>query len=178
MARHYNTAVLGSALMTPRRWALAAAAAAIAAGVFFGSGAPRLTLLNATIRVDYPWPQAAAMVAAAAVAGIAAAASRRWPRIAFGVATLIAALLGASRWRYRLDATADGLTSRGLLGETAVDWRDVARVEKGPEVMVVWGKGDAQVRVTTSDFTQDQRASLERAITRRVQEAQARAGSR
>ena len=42
---------------------------------------------------------------------------------------------------------------------------------RGPDVLVIWGHGDAQVRVDTSRFAGDQRAALERALARRIMES-------
>ncbi len=160
--------------MTIQRWVVVGLGVLAAlAGGYWASGAPRMTLLNTGIRIEYPgWQPAAALGAALGLALVAAASSRRWLHIALGIAAAVLALYAAGRLRYRLDASSDRLVSQGLLGETAIPWRAVARVDKGPDVILVWGQGDAQLRIATSDFTQEQRAALERAVARRVQEAQ------
>lgn len=79
-------------------------------------------------------------------------------------------LLAGQTLSYRLEATADGLVSRGLLGTTRIAWREVSRVEQGPDVIVVWGAGDSQIRIGTSGFRPEQRASLDRTMTRRLRE--------
>ncbi len=133
---------------------------------------PRLTLLNAALRVDYSWAVCAAAVAAALLLGAAAvAAPARWARRVGWVAALLAAALGASRIRYRIETRADVVYARALTGSTAVPWAEVTRVDRGPEMLVVWGRGDAQVRLDTSGFAGDQRAALERALARHIVES-------
>ena len=160
--------------MSPRaRWwsALAAAAAGLAA-LSFALRPPRLTLLNAALRVDYGWAAgAAALVAAVLLAAAALAAPPRWARGAMALAAALAAVLGASRLRYRLETRPDALFARDLTGATALAWTDVTHVDRGPDVLVIWGHGDAQVRVDTSRFAGDQRAALERALARRIMES-------
>jgi hypothetical protein len=158
--------------MTHRRVAVLALGAGLAvAGAVASRGAPRLTLVNTGIRVEYPrWPAAAGLAIAAGAAIASAAAPRRWLGVALGVAALLAASATAGRLRYRLEAGPQTLAARGLLGETSVPWKDVSRVEDGPEILVVWGAGDTQIRITTTDYLPDQRATLERTIARRVAE--------
>src|SRR6266480_7499476 len=80
---------------------------------------PRLTLLNAALRVDYSWAVCAAAVAAALLLGAAAvAAPPRWARRVGWVAALLAAALGASRIRYRIETRADVVYARALTGST------------------------------------------------------------
>jgi hypothetical protein len=158
--------------MTRRRVAvLALGAVAALAGAVASQSAPRLTLVNTGIRVEYPrWPAAAGFAIAAGAAIAAAAAPRRWLRLALAAAALLSAAATAGRLRYRLEAGPRTLAARGLLGQTSLPWSDVSRVEDGPEILVVWGSGDAQIRIGTSDYLPDQRATLERTIARRVAE--------
>jgi hypothetical protein len=149
----------------------AAVGAAILAGGLapFAFRPPRYTLLNTSLRVDYPWWVAAAAAGATLALLAAAAAVRpRMARWAIGAVAAFAGLLTASRLAYRLEAGPDALVAREWTGATALPWNEVTRVDRGPERLVVWGKGDAQVRVDTSGFREDQRASLERTIARRV----------
>jgi len=145
----------------------------VGAGVFYARGGPCLTMVNTGLRVEHLWPQWAALLLAALGFGLVAwALPRRWMRaIAVAVAIVTAALAGG-RFAYRLDAEAAGLSDRGLLGSTRLPWKDVRRVDAGPALILVWGPGDAQVRVNTAGFTSDQRATLDRIISRRVREAQ------
>jgi len=155
-------------------WALAAAAMSLAV-LPFALRPPRLTLLNAALRVDYGWAAgAAAVLSALLLMAVAVAAPRRWVRAVVAGAAALAALLGASRLRYRLETRPDALYARDLMGATAVAWADVTHVDRGPDILVVWGRGDDQVRVDTSRFQGDQRAALERALARRIIESTTR----
>jgi hypothetical protein len=133
---------------------------------------PRLTLLNAALRIDYGWiVGAAAMGAAVLLAGAAALAPRRWVRGALVACAVGIASVGSARLRYRLDIQPDGLNSRELTGSTQVAWGDVTHVDRGTEALVVWGRGETQIRVDTASFEGDQRAALERALARRIIES-------
>ena len=145
----------------------------VAAGAFYARGGPRLTIVNTGLRVEYLWPQGAALLAAALGFGLVAwTLPRRWMRATFVAAATLTAALAGGRFAYRLDAEEAGLSDRGLLGSTRLPWKDVRRVDAGPALILVWGPGEAQVRVNTAGFTSDQRATLDRSISRRVREAQ------
>jgi len=133
---------------------------------------PRLTLLNAALRIDYGWVVGtAALAAALLLAAAAALVPRRWARAALVVGAVAVAGVGSSRLRYRLDIEPDGLNSRELTGTTLLPWGEVTHVDRGTEALVVWGRGDAQIRVDTASFEGDQRAALERALARRIIES-------
>jgi hypothetical protein len=133
---------------------------------------PRLTLFNAALRIDYGWAVgAAALGAAVLLASAAALAPRRWARAALVAGAVVIAGVGGARLRYRLDIQPDGLNSRELTGSTLVPWGEVTHVDRGTEALVVWGRGDAQIRVDTASFEGDQRAALERALARRIIES-------
>jgi hypothetical protein len=84
---------------------------------------------------------------------------------------VVIAGVGGARLRYRLDIQPEGLNSRELTGSTLVPWGEVTHVDRGTEALVVWGRGDAQIRVDTASFEGDQRAALERALARRIIES-------
>jgi Bacterial PH domain len=155
------------------RWWSALALALLAAAVLpLALRSPRLTLLNAALRVDYGWVVgAAALAAAVLLAASAVLAPRRWLRATAVVAALLAGTVGGTRLRYRLEVQPDGLSARGLTGSTTLPWGDVTHVDRGTEALVVWGRGDAQIRVDTGSFQGDQRAALERALARRIVES-------
>jgi hypothetical protein len=160
--------------MSPRlRWTSALACLAAALVLLpLALGAPRLTLLNAALRVDFAWMVVAAAGAMTALlASATAMAPRRLARVALGCLTVAAVLFGAARLRYRLEVQPDGLHARELTGATAVAWSEVTHVDRGTEAIVVWGQGDAQIRVDTARFEGDQRAALERALARRIVES-------
>jgi hypothetical protein len=133
---------------------------------------PRLTLLNAALRIDYGWVVGvAALGAAVLLAAAAAIAPRRWARGALVLFAVTVAGVGGSRLRYRLDVQPDGLNSRELTGSTLVPWGEVTHVDRGTEALVIWGRGETQIRVDTASFEGDQRAALERALARRIIES-------
>jgi hypothetical protein len=145
--------------------------AAISAGAFFALDGPRITLTNAAVRIDYPWPYGAgALAVAVGLALVAAAVPRRAARLVLGLLALAVFLASIERLAYHLDTDEAGLVSYRLTGRTSVRWAQVSRVESGPSIVVVWGFGDTQIRVDTSGFKPEQRAILDRVIARRVRE--------
>ena len=164
--------------MTKRALLAAAGVLSLGGGVWLALGPPRITLVNAGLRIEYPWSQGIGAGLATIGLGLAAAAVParwRWARIALAVLALAAAGVAVDRLAYRLEADDRGLVSRSWMGPTVVPWAEVTRVQSGPEVVVVWGKDDAQVRVDTSHFEPQQRATLDRTIARRVREGARRA---
>jgi hypothetical protein len=152
-----------------RRLVLAALVALTAAAAAASMGAPRLTLVNADVHIAYPWPRAAAaLLCAAAAAGLAVVARRRWARVpaaAFALAALLASLhLGL----YRVRAGADGLEARGLFGVDRLAWTAIGEVRTGPGLLLLTGSGGERVRVDTTDFRAEDRATLDRTIARRL----------
>ena len=160
--------------MTRRHVLLALAALAVVLlGLFGVGGAPRVTLSNSGLGIDYPTPRAlAALVAAASAVGLALVLPRR----ALGVAAVVAAaafsIFGLHRLVFRLEVGQGGLSLRDLRGSQRVAWRDVTRVEPQPQTLELLGRGGERLEIDTGDFTAEQRASLERTIARRVREAQ------
>jgi len=143
----------------------------IVAGAIASMGPPRLTLTNAGLSVEYPWFRGVGALVAALGAGLLAVAlRRRWPRIAAGLLAALGLAVGAHLLAYRLEADADGLSSRGLSGRRAVTWAGVSRVEGGPGTIVVVGADETRIEVDTTDFRPEQRASLERTIARRIRD--------
>ena len=133
---------------------------------------PRLTLLNAALRIDYGWMVgAAALGAALLLAAAAALAPRSWAKAGLVAGAVVIAGVGGARLRYRLEIQPDGLNSREITGSTLVPWGEVTHVDRGTEALVVWGRGDTQIRVDTASFEGDQRAALERALARRIIES-------
>ena len=149
-----------------------AAALLIAAGAIISMGAPRLTLTNAGLSVEYPWFRGAgAIVAAVGAALLAVAVRRPWARVAAGALAALGLAVAAHLLAYRLEADAAGFSSRGLGGRRAVAWPAVRRVDAGPGVVVIVGGDEARIEVDTTDFRPDQRASLERTIARRIKDS-------
>jgi hypothetical protein len=145
---------------------------AFAAGAYLSSGPPVLTLLNDSLRISYPWPRAAAaLVAAAGAAVVARSIPRRWLQLCGGVLALLAVASATHLLAYRVEAGDGAIEATGLLSRERLAWSDVSRVEAGPGVLVLFEGTQVRVRVDTVDYSADQRASLERTITRRVREA-------
>jgi hypothetical protein len=163
------------AMSTRARWCSVLILGLAAAAVLpLALRSPRLTLLNAALRVDYAWMVgAAAMGAALLVVAAAVLAPPRWVKAGGVVMALSIAILGGARLRYRLEVQPEGLSSRGLTGATMLAWSDVTHVDRGTEALVVWGRGDEQIRIDTASFEGGQRAALERALARRILESTA-----
>ena len=160
-------------MSTRARWISALGLGLAAAAVLpVALRSPRLTLLNAALRIDYGWVVGtAALAAALLLAAAAALVPRPWARAVLVVGAVAVAGVGSARLRYRLDIEPDGLNSRELTGTTLVPWGEVTHVDRGTEALIVWGRGDAQIRVDTASFEGDQRAALERALARRIIES-------
>lgn len=151
------------------------AAVLIVSGCVLAATPPRITLLNAALRIDYPWRAGAGALVAAAGAGLAAAlVRRRWAQALCGLLAFAATGVGLSLLTYRLETTPEALESESVFSRTVVPWRDVTRVDAGPAMVVVWGAGETQIRVDTADFRPEQRATLDRSIARLVHQAGAR----
>lgn len=162
-------------MSTRARWssvlALGLAAAAVLPLVL---RSPRLTLLNAALRVDYGWAVgAAALGAALLLVAAAVMAPPRWVKVAFVIGAVAIAAVGGARLRYRLEVQPEGLSSHGLTGSTMLAWAEVTHVDRGTEALIVWGRGDEQIRIDTASFEGGQRAALERALARRILESTA-----
>jgi hypothetical protein len=157
--------------MGRRAFLAVAPVAAIIAAAWLSAGSPRITLLNASVVVDYPWPRGgAAMACAVGIAAVAALLRGRALRGVGFVLALGSLLVAAHLLRYRLEAGGSGITSRGLLGTTAIAWQEVSGVELAAAAVRVRGAGGITINVDTADFAPEQRAMLERSIARRVRE--------
>jgi hypothetical protein len=144
----------------------------VAFGLFFAFAVPRLTLVNASLVLRYPIASSAGLLVAATGLAIAGLALRvRVLRVIILTMGLCVLLWGVDRYLFQLEAGTSGLSQDGLFGRTTVAWVDVKRVEPGSSIIVVWGKGDAQIRVSTDSLAADDRAVVERTIARHVREA-------
>jgi Bacterial PH domain len=159
--------------MSPARKVLAVLGTALVlGGAWFSVGAPRLVLVNAGVHIEYPprlgW---AAMGAVMGLALVAFAVSRLAVRLVIAVAALGTLFVALHLLLYRLEATESGLVSRGVLGTTAIAWRDIVGLDRGGDLLLLNGRNGGQIRVDTTDFSPTQRATLQRTIARRVQES-------
>ncbi len=144
------------------------AAALVAGGALLSYGPPRLVAVNAALRVEYAWPRA--LGAAAVAAGglvLLAAGRRRWLRAAAVLLALGGLAAGLHLLLYRVEADDGGLSARALLGTSRLGWTEVERVDTGPGLLLLTGRGRT-VRVDTTDFRPEQRAALERTVARRL----------
>jgi hypothetical protein len=161
------------AMSTRARWLSALVLGLLAvAALPLALRSPRLTLLNAALRVDYGWMVgAAALAAALLLAAAAILVPPRWLKVALVLVAVSAAAGGGARLRYRLEVQPEGLSSRGLTSATMLAWGEVTHVDRGTEALIVWGRGDEQIRIDTARFEGGQRAALERALARRIVES-------
>jgi hypothetical protein len=132
---------------------------------------PRFTWLNSGVRIEYP--PAAALWALLAAAGASAAAvalgrrARPWLALVAAAALLYALQLN----RYRVAIESAGIAERGVLGSRMLAWKDVGRVESGTRRVVVWGRDEQQVRIDAAAFAGEDRARLDRTLSRRIRES-------
>jgi len=161
---------------TPVRIALLILGAVIfVAGAYASQGPPRLTLLNAGLSVQHPWRHpVGAVIAAAGATLLAAASPRRWAHLIFHALAALSLVVAVHLAAYRVDADAAALSSRGLLGRTRIPWGAVSGVDGDAGLVVVTGKDQNKIRVDTTDFRPEQRATLDRTIARRVRESSGR----
>jgi PH (Pleckstrin Homology) domain-containing protein len=158
--------------MTNRRILAGAGVASIVIGAFLSTGPPSLVLLNASLRLQYPWTRGCgALLAGGGALLLTAVFSRLAIRLICGVAAIAAFMVALHLLRYRLEATPAGLVSRDALGTTAIGWKEIRGVDRGSDLILVSGPGETRIRVDTTDFAPEQRASLERTIARHVGEA-------
>jgi hypothetical protein len=151
-------------------------AAALVACVWSASGSPRITLTNTGLSLEHPRPRVAWGLAGGVVLALLAAATpSRMLRVTLATGAALATAMAGQRLAYRLDAGPETLIARDLLGATAMSWREVDRVEIGPDQLVVRGQGDARIDVATAHLHPEVRTTLERIISRRVAESRASA---
>ena len=160
--------------MGPRYLVAAGVSAVVTLALAGAAGVPRLTLGNDGISIDYPAHLGLALIVAAAIVGAGASRAHsalRWTLVALALAF---AGLGAGRLSYSVAASREELRQQSLFGATVLAWKTISRVDLEPERIVAWGAGDTPIRIGTARLTAQQRASLERTISRRVYEATAR----
>lgn len=148
-----------------------------AAGACQAARPAALTLSNAGLDAAYPAVAAWGALAAALGLGLLAAAlpAGRW-RLLPVVPALAFALLAAERARYRVEVGRERLAVGGLLGGDALAWRAVSSVEPRGDELLVRGEG-RELAVRLGPVSPAERSSLERAVARRVKEAQAPAAA-
>ena len=158
--------------MTRRTAVIAAAAAAVAGFVLLFLAAPRLTVLNEGFRLEYGWgPLLAAALAAVGAIALAAVARSLPARGMAAFVAVIAVVLGVQRGAWQVSADRSALVARTLMETSRVAWPEVRQVHSDTEALQVAGFGDSSIRIGISGLRPHDRATLERTISRRVQES-------
>ena len=154
------------------RNAIVAGALVVAAvALYLSLGPPRVLWLNAGLTLAYDGTKGlAALVAAAAVAALAFLTPRRAGRVAALVAASGLLVFGVHRLVYRVDAAADAIAARNILGTTRIPWKAVTRIDATPGHLTAVADG-AAIRIGTASLSADERAALERTVARRLREA-------
>jgi hypothetical protein len=163
---------VGAALNRRTAASLLAGAAAVVGVASTFVTTPRLTLLNEGIRLRYPWPAVAAAVLTALA--LAALAVLLRPLAARGMAVLFAVVSCAfvvERLTYLVAADAVALTSTGLVERSRIAWPEVRQVQGDGRTLRVSGFGENHIVIETASLRPQDRATLERTVSRRVQEA-------
>jgi hypothetical protein len=150
-------------------------AAVFIAGALLSAGPPELTLRNDSLRIDYALAHAGGALLAAAGAGFAAwYAPRRALRLVFASVAVLATGVSIHLAAYRVEVGADEIRTSGLFDSGRIAWTNVTRVDAGPGVIIVFEGTAARVHIDTTDYRPEQRASLERTLTRRARETSVR----
>ena len=159
--------------MTRRKVALAAAAVAAVGGfALLLATAPRLTVLNEGFRLEYGWaPLLGAAVAAIGAIALAAVARTLPARGMAAFLAVIAVVLGVRRGTWQVGADRTALSARTLTETSRIAWPEVRQVHSDTEALQVTGFGDTAIRIGIGGLRPHDRATLERTISRRVQES-------
>ena len=163
-------------MRTPLRVALIVAGAILfVVGAYQSQGPPRLTVLNTGFSVQHGLRHpAGALLAAFGAILLAKGATRRGFRVFFIALAALSVAVSIHLAAYLVEADDTGLASRTLLRRTRIPWGEVAGVDGDAGLVVVTGKDRNKIRVDTTDFRPDQRATLDRTIARRVRESPGR----
>ena len=149
---------------------LALAAAAAGFGAWLVRAPMRITLVNATLRIDDPWTRAAGLGLAALAAGLLAVAfsSRRVDRVLLAGCAAVLAVFAAGAATQWLEARPDALAAGRYFGRTTMPWGEVARVEARQDGVTVWAASGGAIDFDARRLTGEQRAVLDRTLARRV----------
>jgi len=156
-----------------RRALLAACLAASGAGLLASRGPLRFTWTNDGLEAVFPGLIVAMAVASALGMALAMVpAARPATRLILGVAALTLGARAADRGVYRLEVSSVGLAERALSGSSALAWPEVVGVYSEQDRIRVRGKPDVTLQIATSLLRPEDRATLERTLSRRVRESQ------
>jgi hypothetical protein len=144
----------------------------LAALAFVLRTAPRLILANPGLVIhSAPAVYLTALLAALALLGLAFLLTG-WRRGAVGILASALLGLGLHHLAWRLQAGPEGLSLRGLTGTRAIALWDVTRVDTDAKALVLTVHSGGSLRIATDAFTPEQRAALERTVSRLVRDAQ------
>ena len=131
----------------------------------------RITLVNATLRIDDHWMRAAGIALAAAAAVAACFAFPRRPhRAVLASAAAVLLVLAASAATAWLEARPDALAAGRYFTRTTVPWTEVSRVEARQDGITVWAASGSAIDFDARRLSGEQRAVLDRTLARRVRE--------
>jgi hypothetical protein len=151
-----------------RRALLALGSILLLAGVLWPTAAPRLTLYDVGLRLDYPLRTLAGpLLAALGFTALAAASPRGGLRLALALLVPLALAPGVERLAWRVEADAAGIRQGELFGSEQLAWSQVTAVHSGRELRLARQDG-SELRLPLAPLTPQQRAALERTIARRV----------
>jgi hypothetical protein len=158
--------------VTRRLVAFAAAACAASGFVLLVLAEPRLTVLNEGFRLEYGWaPLLGAALAAVGAIALAGAVRALPARGMAAFLAVIAVVLGVRRGTWQVGADRSALSARTLTETSRIAWPEVRQVHSDTEALQVTGFGDAAIRIGIAGLRPHDRATLERTISRRVQES-------
>ncbi len=171
--RQHGVTRLESCLVGRQNAVRAVTFAAALAALPFASAPPRVLWQNAGPSIQYPlvaW--VGALAAALALAGLSLSLPKGRSRAVALVPAGALALWSGHLLAYRLNATERGLTQRSLAGSSAVAWREVTGVELEASHIRVHGP-NGTLEIPSQRIAPEDRARLERTISREVREAAA-----
>jgi hypothetical protein len=151
--------------------AVAAVVAAVAGAVLTFLTAPHLTVLNEGFRLEYGWTAiVATALAAVGAIGLAAVLRPVAARAGCALLAVAAVVMGIQRGAWQVGADRAALSARSLTDTSRIAWSEVRQAHSDTETLHVTGPGEAAIRIRLSALRPHDRATLERTISRRVQE--------
>lgn len=155
-----------------RRLLTIGAAVAALAGLAVAYAAPaRLLVRNDGFQIDYGWtPIAGAAVAAIGAIALAALSRPVALRAVGALLAIGAVVLGVQRGAWQVGADRTAITARTLTETSRIAWAEVRQVHSDTEALQVVGFGDTRIAIGLAGLRPHDRATLERTISRRVQE--------
>jgi len=157
--------------VTRRVGAIAAAVAALGGAALVFLAAPRLTVLNEGFRLEYGWTVlAGAALAAVGAIGLATILRPVGARAGCALLAVAAVVVGVQRGAWQVGADRTAISTRSLTDASRIAWSEVRQAHSDTETLHVSGAGSAAIDIRLSTLRPHDRATLERTISRRVQE--------